>query len=163
MALSEDEGVAPDSLPFTGLLRPDLFHKAKAITNLGSALVPEPAPSTRDSGCTLFSEPTVEQEVIPSPKLFLDVVQRQWAQPGSLPPSTGTERKLYDVAADLSQVLQKPEIDGLVAALHSAALIPTDAMDCLKTEDRKVELSFRKAHQAAAWVVKAALSTSFFN
>ncbi|KAG8136960.1 hypothetical protein E2320_005501 [Naja naja] len=34
---------------------------------------------------TVFSEPTVTWEDIPCPKLFLNVIQRQWGQPGTFP------------------------------------------------------------------------------
>lgn len=129
MAFSEDEGISSDPLPFTGLVCPDLFKsllcKAKVITNLGS----ESAQSTVDLGHMLFSEPTVEAEVIPSPKLFLDVVQMQWTNPGTGLSPTGAEKKLYNVAADFLEVLQTSMVVKPVAALASTALLPAD---CLK-------------------------------
>lgn len=102
MALLEDEGMTPDPSPFIGLFWPDLFKsllcKAKTITNLGPEPGPDPALSAVDSSHMVFSEPTVENEVVPSPKLFLGIVQRHWASPGAGPPPSGTERKLYNVA-----------------------------------------------------------------
>lgn len=62
-----------------------------------------------------------------------------------------------------SDLLQVPKVEKPVAALTSVALLPTDAIDCLRPDDRKAELSFCKAHQAEVWAVKAATSASFFN
>lgn len=130
MAFSEDEGISSDPSPFTDLVCPDLFKsllcKAKVITNLGSESVPDSAQSTVDLGHMLFSEPTVEAEVIPSPKLFLDVVQMQWTNPGAGLSPTGAEKKLYNVAADFLEVLQTSMVVKPVAGLASTALLPAD-------------------------------------
>lgn len=48
-------------------------------------------------------------------------------------------------------------------ACHRRQLSQQTSEDGLKSEERKTELGFRKAHQAAAWAIKAATATSFFN
>lgn len=78
--MSDNEGMTPDPSLFSGLFWPDLFksllHKAKGTANLGADPAPETARAPADSGHMLFSEPTFTAEVVPSPKLFLDVTQR---------------------------------------------------------------------------------------
>lgn len=110
----------------------------------------ESAPEPRDTGYLIFSEPTVEAEVIPSPQLFLDVIQRQWGNPGTGPHPTGTERRLYNVAPEMSELLQLPLVDGPVAALTSATPLAIDAMETLKLEDKRVKQALRKTHLALA-------------
>lgn len=153
LALSEDEGLRPGPPTFMGLSHTALFkclvYKAKKW----------PVWQGRQ---LLFSEPTAEQEVIPSPKLFLDVVQRQWDHPGSIPTLSGTDKRLYNMGPDLMELLQLPSVDGPVATLASSAILPTKIAEGLKAEDRKAEMSFRKTHQVAAWVIRAATEASFF-
>lgn len=48
------------------------IYKAKTSANMGDTA--NPAGSA------------AEQEAVPVPKLFLDVIQRQWAHPSSVPP-----------------------------------------------------------------------------
>lgn len=72
----------PDQPAFAGLFRPSLFKsllfKAKNTARLGTHLPsPDPTSETVDDMDSLFSEPTTEAEVVPLPRLFLDVVQRQ--------------------------------------------------------------------------------------
>lgn len=98
---------------------------------------------------------------MPSPKLFLDVVQRQWANPGAGPPPIGTERHLYNVASDLTDLLQTSAVDPPIA-LTSASPLATDAMDNLWPEDKRAEMALCRAHQAASWAVKASTAASFF-
>lgn len=91
--LSEDEGLEPDQPSFVGLFRPQMFrsllYKARAVTKLGgsqpSATSTVPTP---DLASALFQESTVQAEVIPAPKLFSDVVNRQWAFPSTGPSQT---------------------------------------------------------------------------
>lgn len=104
----------------------------------------------------LFSEPTTQNEEILSSRLFLDVVQRQWVQPGAYPPLSGSDNNFYNVAPCLTEALQAPTIDISVAALASSTIMSSEM------EDRKAELMLRKAHQAAAWAVKATTADSFF-
>lgn len=91
---SDDEGLIPDRPAFTGLFHPTLFksllYKAKTTAPMGVAEAPaEPPLGLQDPSERLFSEPAAEQDVIPSPKLFIDVIQRQWNQPGSLSAPVG--------------------------------------------------------------------------
>lgn len=88
MEFSDDEGMLPDRLAFTGLFHPSLFksllHKAKVTTHLAAL---EGQPDQQEASHLhdeLFTIPKVEQEFIPCLQLFTEVVQRPWNQPGSL-------------------------------------------------------------------------------
>ncbi|XP_058052191.1 uncharacterized protein LOC131204695 [Ahaetulla prasina] len=159
MELSEYEGMAPP--PPARLFRPALFKslllKAKAAAHLGADSAT--TESALNPSELLFSEPVAEKEEIPSPKLFQDVVQRQWAQPGVLPPPSGTDKRFYNMAPDFLEILQSPTIDDPVAALTSIL----SSEDGLKPEDKKAEVALRNMHQAAAWAIRAATAASFFN
>lgn len=122
---------------------------------------PPKAPQAQKSG--LFSETPPEREVVPLPQLFVDVVQCQWAQPASTPAPRGCNKRLYSIGAELENLLQLSKIDPPVAALMSSALILSDLMEGLKAEDKKVETSFHKVHQASAWAIRASMLASFFN
>lgn len=167
MALSEDEEKDSELSPFTGLFKLDLFkpllHKAISITSMESETVTESDPNPGGSGHLLFTEPAVEAEVVPSSKLFLDIVKQQWHNPGAGIPPSKTEPKLYNIDPDLADILQIPTVDKPVATLTLVALIPVDGMDCLRPDDKEAEVSLRKSHQSAAWAVKPATLASFFN
>ncbi|XP_060541940.1 uncharacterized protein LOC132710243 [Pantherophis guttatus] len=97
LSLSDDEGLTLDQPAFIGLFRPQLFrsllYKALAVTRLGSSSTAGTTlPEGADPASSLFAEPAVEPELIPAPKLFTDVVQRQWALPGSVPVPSGTDK-----------------------------------------------------------------------
>lgn len=88
--LSEDETPIPDKPAFTGLFRPSLFkailHKVKASTQEGTPSQGTAVPSgTQDPKEGLFKENAPAQDLVPMPELFVNVVQRQWAQPGHYP------------------------------------------------------------------------------
>ncbi|XP_034262888.1 uncharacterized protein LOC117658879 [Pantherophis guttatus] len=166
--LSEDKGGTTDTLGFTGLFRPALFktllHRAKATARIGGdPSVSDPASGLSDPNSLVFSEPTTDNEEIPSPKLFLDAVQRQWAQPGAYPGPNVTDKRFYNVAPTLAAALEIPTIDEPVAALACVNMITNDPDEGLNPEDRKAEISLRKAYHAAAWGVKSATAASFFN
>lgn len=78
--LSEDEGLAPDRPTFAGLFKQapfkSLLYKAKLITNIGVlGGSSEPPKEPQDQTERLFTESLTEQEIVPSPQLFMDVVQ----------------------------------------------------------------------------------------
>lgn len=86
--LSEDEN-PPDKPAFTELFKPSLFkailHKARASTELGSSNQGEAAASgSQDPKEGLFKENAPAQDLVPVSDLFVNVVQRPWAQPCSL-------------------------------------------------------------------------------
>ncbi|XP_013917141.1 PREDICTED: BTB/POZ domain-containing protein 16 [Thamnophis sirtalis] len=61
------------------------MFKAKVSTHMEVAVPPDQAAADpRDHSKGLFDEKVPAQEIVPSPKLFQDVVQRQWVQPGTL-------------------------------------------------------------------------------
>lgn len=143
--LSEDEGLILDPPAFTGLFPPALFksllHKARTTTHLGvqaTSLETPLGPQGPSQG--LFAQPTAKQE-IPTPKLFLDVVQKQWTHPGSYPTPSGNDQRFYNVGPDLAEVLQLPMVDGPVATFaSSSSILSGDIADSLKVEDKKAEL-----------------------
>lgn len=90
-----------------------------------------------DSTGRLFAELVQEQEVIPSPKWFLDVIQRQWAQPATVPPPSNNDKHQFGPGPDLEGILQLPSVDPPVAALTSPAIVPSDASEGLKSENHK--------------------------
>lgn len=86
--LSEDEDMVPDPPAFTELFLPSLFkpllHRARSTTKLGVQTAPPEV--SLDPADGLFQEPNLMQEEIPVPRLFIDVIQKQWDHPGpSLP------------------------------------------------------------------------------
>lgn len=104
----------------------------------------------------------METEVIPALQLFSDVIQHQWVSPRAYPNPTTFDKNVYNVTSDLTELLQTPEVDKPVMGLASPSATLSDAEDFLKPDKRKVELTFHKAHQAAAWAIKSAMATSFF-
>lgn len=67
------------------------------------------------------------------------------------------------MAPDLSQALQVPVVDGPIVTLAPPSVMTDTPEDALRPEDRRIEQSLRKAHQSAAWAVKASTAASFFN
>lgn len=160
---SEGDDLPPDNPAFTGLFRPSLFksllHKARLTTNLGAPGVDSlGAPSTPGPHDALFHSSKPDKDVIPCPRLFLDVLQSPWGQPGSLTSPSTLDKKLYCAAPELEDLLALPTVDAPVASLSSSSVISTDSLDGLRAEDRWSELAFRKSHQA----VGIATATSFF-
>lgn len=117
--------------------------------------------SVQDLTNTLFLEHTSEAAVVPSPKMFVDLITRQWASLGAGPNPTSAEKTIYNVAPDLAKSIQVPSIDAPVAALHSSSSLPGDPAESLRPEDRRSEQSLQRAHQAAAWAIRASTTASF--
>ncbi|XP_034289304.1 uncharacterized protein LOC117675085 [Pantherophis guttatus] len=166
--MSEDEDLAPDQPAFVGLFKPQLFrsllHKAKITTGLGISRPSESNPKEGTSTAVpLFEEPSIETEEIPGPGLFKDVLQRQWSSPASGPSPSAVDRRLYNLAPDLSSLLQVPSVDQPIAELSSSSNIAGPPEDSLRPEDRRLENSLVRSHQATAWSVKSAMAASFFN
>ncbi|XP_060541070.1 uncharacterized protein LOC117659200 [Pantherophis guttatus] len=165
--VSEDKGGTTDTLAFTGLFNPALFktllHRAKATARIEDSSASDPASGLSDPNSLVFSEPTIDNEEIPSPKLFLDVIQQQWDQPGRYPGQSMTDKQFYNVAPNLTAALEMPTIDKPVAALACADIITNNLDEALNAEDRRAEVSLRKAYNSAAWAIKAATAASFFN
>lgn len=168
LALLDDEGLASDQSAFTGLFRPQIFRsllfKVLAVTCLGGTSTTGEAPSaSADPASSLFAELEVEPETIPAPKLFTDVIQRQWALPGSSPTLNGLDKCLYQTAPALSNLLQVPAVDAPIVALTSTTRITGSPEEYLRPEDKRAEKTPIKGHQAAAWAVCTSTSASFFN
>lgn len=155
--MSEDEHLSLDLLSFVGLFKPQLFrsllHKAKTTTHLGlSRQAPKPGEDTTTS-VPLFEEPVFEVEEIPGPKLFKDILQRQWASPALGPNPNGLDRRLYNLAPDISTLLHVLSVDPPVVALSAPSNLTGPPEESLRPEDKRLEHSLVKAHQATAWSV----------
>lgn len=144
LALSDDEGLVPNQPAFIGLFSPQVFRsllfKALSVTRLGGTPPPGEVPSTSTiPASSLFAEPEVEPEMVPAPKLFTDVILRQWALPRSGPTPNG----LCQSAPALSSLLQVPPVDAPIAALTSAARsrVPLKNICVLRTNVLKRPLS----------------------
>lgn len=165
--LSEDEGLEPDQPSFVGLFRPQIFRSLlfKAQTTMRLGGVPSRSEANRvtiDPTSSLFEEPSIQAEVVPAPKLFSDVVQRQWSFPSSGPLPNGLDKRFYNMASDFSNLLQVPSVDAPVVALSSSPITgPPD--ESLRPEDKKAERTLIKGHQASSWSIQASSATSFFN
>ncbi|XP_032068578.1 uncharacterized protein LOC116505453 [Thamnophis elegans] len=167
--LSEDEDLPPDAPAFSGLFKPSLFksilHKAKNTTQVGTK--PKTMQGTSDSApvnpnASMFNVQAPQQELVPVPDLFMDVIQSQWAQPGSQAAPSGRTRN-YSVDPTLENILVLPSVDPPIAALTSNLVLLAHLLEGVKEEDKKAEKAFHKTHQAAAWAIKASSSGSFFN
>lgn len=170
--LSEDEGLEPDQPAFIGLFRPQLFrsllHKAQAVTGLGLHSLPAsdssvPSSTVAGPSQSLFQEPSVHKEIIPAPKLFSDVVLRQWSSPSSGPVPNSLDKRFFNVAPEFSHLLQVPSVDPPVLALSSPSPLTGPPEECLRPEERKAERTLIRGHQASAWSVQASSAASFFN
>lgn len=104
------------------------------------------------------TQPVAQNEEVPSPQLFRDMVRKQWAQPGEYPNPNGNVGRFYNVATDFAEKLQLPTVDRPAAALTSSNLVSQDTADTLKSEDRRTELSLHRAYQA----VTPTTTTSLF-
>lgn len=122
----------------------------------------DPATPTMDP-TSLFQEPTVQREVVPAPKLFSDVVLRQWSFPSSGPVPNNLDKQFYNMAPDFSHLLQVPSVDAPVLALSSLSPLAGPPEEYLRPEEKKVERTLIKGHQASAWSVQASSAASFFN
>lgn len=108
--LSEAEGLTPDKPAFTGLFKPSLFKsllfKAKTTIHMVFRATSEQAAmDLQDPSEGFFDEPAPAEEIIPSPKLFVDVIQHQWSQPSSLAAPRGSDKSLYTVDPFLEELL----------------------------------------------------------
>lgn len=98
LELSEDEGMQPEQPSFTDLFPPGLFksllYKAINSANLGqqSNEPPKEQPGPSDP---LFNQATAHADIVPSPQLFMDVVQKQWSTLASGPTPLATDKKHY--------------------------------------------------------------------
>ncbi|KAG8135682.1 hypothetical protein E2320_008737 [Naja naja] len=100
---SEDEDVSFEMPVLSGLFDHSLFksllHKAKNMIQLASDETSvEPRPQGQPQGGSLFSQPTLQAEVLPSPRLFMDVL-KQCASPGTGLNPSSSEKKFYNAEA----------------------------------------------------------------
>lgn len=99
MEFSDNEGMLPDRPAFTGLFRLSLFksllHKAKRTTNLATSVGQPDQEVASHPHDELFTVPKTEQNFIPCPQLFTEVIKWPWNLPGSLVVPNGLDKKLY--------------------------------------------------------------------
>lgn len=141
-----------------------LLFKAQNTTRLGvPSTRPDPVSALADPSASVFQQPTVCSESIPAPKLFTDVIQKQWSFPSTGPVPNSLNKRFYNVADKFSSILQVPSVDSPVVALASSFPVTGPAEESLKPEDKRAERSLIKGHQASAWAVQASSAASFFN
>lgn len=116
-----------------------------------------------DPTTSLFQEPTVQTEIVPAPKLFSDVVRRQWSFPSSGPIPNNLDKRFYNMATDFTNLLQISTIDAPMVVLSSSSPLMGPPEESLRPKDKKAERTLIKGHQASAWSVQAASEASFFN
>ncbi|XP_039221690.1 uncharacterized protein LOC120318319 isoform X1 [Crotalus tigris] len=139
-----------------------LLMKACTTANFTSAQEDKPSTSTSQESNPLFAEQVVEGKQIPCPNVFRTIVEKQWSSLATLPSATSTEKKLFNVSSSFSSLLEVPMVDTPLTSLFSTSTIPGDIAEALKAEDEKFEFCLCRAHQASAWAIKAATSSSFF-
>lgn len=108
----------------------------------------EASPGSGDLVDPLFSEPAVEKEVVPTSRLFLDVVQRQWTSPGLGPFPNSQDKHLY-IGPDLAKALEVPTVDTSVAAMSTSSVMTGAPEEALHPEDQRSEQILVMSHQAA--------------
>lgn len=78
IAFSDDEGLLPDALAFSGLFRPALFksllQKAHLMTNLGVPGETQGPQTSAGPHDALFKTSVQEKDFIPCPQLFADFI-----------------------------------------------------------------------------------------
>ncbi|KAK9401019.1 hypothetical protein NXF25_011733 [Crotalus adamanteus] len=164
LILSEDEGIAPyEPTPPVGLFDHSFFNSLllKACTTANLAQEQENPPISQGPHA-IYTEPSVSQNHIPCPPLFLNIVQKQWEKLGSPLSPGAVERTLFNVAPSLTSLLEIPEIDEPLNSLFPKSNIPGDINEALRAEDKKIESALRRSHQASAWATRAATSMAFF-
>lgn len=136
--LSEDEGISPGKPTYTGLFWPNLFKtllfKAKTTANMGiTGGMTDTSTEPQDPCTSLFMEQVTVQEMIPSPKFFVDVIQQQWDQPGSIPAPSWMDKRMYIAEQKLEELLKIPTVDALLATMASATILSSSTAEGLKT------------------------------
>lgn len=120
---SADDEMEPEAPTFQGLFKPSMFkallRKARLATNMGlSQAAGTHAPSTSTNHEELFKVKKPEQEFVPFPDLFAEVIQRPWAQPGSLAGPNNFDKRLLCSAPELDTLLQYLQSMRLSAVSH---------------------------------------------
>lgn len=161
--LSGEEDQGPEKLASMGLFPPALFKpllaKAKAALDFG----PPASQATEQPSGSWFTEHRIETEAIPTPQIFVDAIQRQWATLTSGPGPLTNKKCFYNIEALLDKVLAWPLVDNPIVALYSAMTLPAGQEDLLKSEDRQADQVLHRGHQASAWSVRASTAALFFS
>ncbi|XP_013912713.1 PREDICTED: uncharacterized protein LOC106541721, partial [Thamnophis sirtalis] len=147
--LSEDEEPAAEQATGSALFNPAMFKPLLTKARAAGPQMGLPAPAAKpisdpvtgvvigpqDPGAGLFNEVPPPLDLVPASQLFLDIIQRQWVQPGTLATPSGTDRKLFTMEAPLEELLKVPQVDDPIMALTSPPSLPAELLEGLKAED----------------------------
>ncbi|XP_013931194.1 PREDICTED: uncharacterized protein LOC106556739 [Thamnophis sirtalis] len=163
--LSEDEGLPPNPPTVVSLLFNVFFLSPRRLrVNIPSPKAQQGTEADRvDTTDPLFIQPKVEKEMIPSPRLFIDVVQNEWASPGTCPLPNTLDKRLYNVGPELTKALEVLSIDLPIIGLSSPNAASAASEEALRPEDERIKQTLVKGHQASVWAVRAGTSASFFS
>ncbi|XP_013915243.1 PREDICTED: RCC1 and BTB domain-containing protein 2-like [Thamnophis sirtalis] len=95
-------------------------QRVKRIAGIPSPKAPQGTEADKtDTTDPLFIQPKLEKEVILSPRLFIDVIQNQWASPRTGPLPNTLDKRLYNVGPELTKALE-------IACGYAHTLVLTD-------------------------------------
>lgn len=107
---SDFEQESLDRPPFRGLFNPALHYWPRppllATAHLGKdSKVPQPPTDCREQDDFLFTEQAIEVDTIPIPRMFLEMIRRQWASLTMASQATRQENFLFRVHTDLLNLI----------------------------------------------------------
>ncbi|XP_070610345.1 lamina-associated polypeptide 2, isoforms alpha/zeta-like [Erythrolamprus reginae] len=165
--LSDDDYACPEQPAPAGLFKPTLFrlllHKVKQTLDVPGANAPTDAGDGLRTSASLCKEQPKESENVPAMEIFLENIKRTWQHPAAAQGPSMMERRFYTFDEEMENLLQFPPVDKPVATLVSNAVVPSETADSLKPDERRAETLLKKAHQMAAWALRAASTASIFN
>ncbi|KAL8190418.1 UNVERIFIED_CONTAM: putative ubiquitin carboxyl-terminal hydrolase FAF-X, partial [Gekko kuhli] len=110
-----------------------------------------------------FKKPVKVQTFSLFPDYFEDVIQEEWANPGSGTSLLSIAKRFYSLPEETMEDLKVPLVDAPVVALHSGAVLPKDGENALKdATDRKNETALKKVHEAMSLAIRSAAALSNF-
>ncbi|XP_070587196.1 lamina-associated polypeptide 2, isoforms alpha/zeta-like [Erythrolamprus reginae] len=165
--LSDDDYACPEQLAPTGLFKPMLFrlllHKVKQTLDVPGANAPTDAGDGLRTSASLCKEQPKESDNVPAMEIFVENIKRTWQHPAAAQGPSMVERRFYTFDDEMENLLQFPPVDKPVATLVSNAVVPSETADSLKPDERRAETLLKKAHQMAAWALRAASTATIFN
>lgn len=105
-------------LVFKGLFNPALFKPFLAKAHSAALLGKDSA--SQEQGEQEGTEQATETDAIPIPRMFLDVIKRQWASSALYSRPSNMENMLYSVDSERLDVVQVQKVDTPVAVLISS-------------------------------------------
>uniref|UniRef100_A0A2D4PTA0 Lamina-associated polypeptide 2 alpha C-terminal domain-containing protein n=1 Tax=Micrurus surinamensis TaxID=129470 RepID=A0A2D4PTA0_MICSU len=95
--------------------------------------------------------------------MFPTLLDNQWASASASSAPTSYDKKFYNMAPEYEEYLNTHDVDDPVVALASSSQVHTDSDEALKPEEKRLEITLKRGHQANAWAIRTATSASFFN